>query len=357
MTETPKPKPIKYTYFIGIDISKNELDFAVMKNKTLLFHREIVNGTDAIRALLKEISALPQFKFKQAIFCMEQTGLYGNYLLKALCTKRTNVVVENALAIKKTLGLTRGKNDKADAIRIAGYAQKNSHELKFWSQKRDAVVTLMHLYSLRIRLVATDVALKTPLTDQLGFEKKGLQTQMAKACKGSLEAIRADLAGVDSAISATLNADPGLKILNEIITSVPGIGPVTATQIILSTNEFKDIRNPKKFACYAGIAPFKNESGMSIGPARVSHIANKRMKSLLHVCAVRAIRCNEELRIYYERKTKTEGKHKMLVLNAVRYKLVLRIFACINQNRLYRKDYVRSQTNVNQGNGIEKPQN
>ncbi|MBW4890143.1 IS110 family transposase [Mucilaginibacter sp. HMF5004] len=127
----------------------------------------------------------------------------------------------------------------------------------------------------------------------------------------------------------------------EIITSVKAIGPITALNILIYTNEFRNINNPKKFACYAGVAPFKDESGKSKSKGRVSHFANKKMKALLHLCAATAKKSIPEIRDYFERKTINEGKSKMSVLNAIRYKLILRVFACVNQDRCYENNYVR----------------
>lgn len=114
---------------------------------------------------------------------------------------------------------------------------------------------------------------------------------------------------------------------------------MVATEILITTNEFRDIREAKKFACYSGVAPFTKESGLFKGKARVSPMANKRMKTLLHLAALVAIQHNADLKTYFERKVKEEKKNKMLVINAVRNKLILRIFACVNNNREYEKNY------------------
>jgi hypothetical protein len=68
----------------------------------------------------------------------------------------------------------------------------------------------------------------------------------------------------------------------------------------------------------------------------VSHQANKGVKTLVHLAALTAIRYNTDMKTYYDRKV-NEGKNKMLVINAVRNKLVHRVFACVNQNRPYKK--------------------
>ena len=67
-------------------------------------------------------------------------------------------------------------------------------------------------------------------------------------------------------------------------------------------------------------------------------MANKNIKTLLHMAALSSVRMQGDIQDYYKRKV-SEGKNKMSVLNAIRNKLVLRIFACVNQNREYEKIY------------------
>jgi len=112
-----------------------------------------------------------------------------------------------------------------------------------------------------------------------------------------------------------------------------------ALNMIVATGEFKRIKESKKFACYSGVAPFAYQSGSSVrGKTRVSKMANMTMKKLFHMAAMSAIQCCEELKLYYQRKV-AEGKNKMSVLNAVRNKLISRVFVCINNKRLYEKNF------------------
>nr|WKN34008.1 transposase [Tunicatimonas sp. TK19036] len=85
--------------------------------------------------------------------------------------------------------------------------------------------------------------------------------------------------------------------------------------------------------------PTRHSSGTSIrGGTRVSHIANKKMKKLLHMVAIAVISKQGELADYYRRKVE-QGKNKMSVINAIRNKLIHRVFACIRDNRKYEKNY------------------
>src|ERR1700741_2532414 len=323
---------MEFTYFIGTDVSKNELDFAVMQGKTLLFHKEIANNPPDILAFLKELNKLPGFTFKSAIFCMEHTGIYNNHLLTCLHKRKGNICLEAASQIKNSLGNIRGKNDKIDAIRIAEYAYKNREELSLWQPKREVIDQLAAFSATRSRLIEAQKSLKTPLKETGNFIKKKIAKQNERVCSKTLAAIKGDLERVEKAIDIIIAGDRELKRLFGLVTSVSGIGKVTATMIIISTNEFKDIKDPKKFACHAGVAPFTKESGLFKGKARVSHMANKKLKTLLHLAALIAIQCNEELKLYYQRKVFKENKNKMSAINAIRNKLILRVFACVNQN-------------------------
>jgi transposase len=333
---------MEFTYFIGCDVSKNELDFAVMQGKQLLYHKEIANEANAIKAFVKELSKLPKFVISEALFCMEHTGIYNNHLLEYLHKKKAPICLEAATQIKNSLGNIRGKNDKIDAIRIAEYAYKNREELRLWQPKREVIQELSHLSATRSRLLDAQKRIKTAVKESKGFVSKSISSKNEKLCQSTLNAIKSDLEKVEKAIDQLIESDKELKRLFSIVTSVSGVGTVTATEIIIATNEFKDIHDPKKFACYSGVAPFTKESGLFKGKARVSHMANKKVKTLLHLAALVAIQYNKEIREYYERKVNVEKKNKMLVINAVRNKLILRIFACVNQNRKYEKIYTKA---------------
>jgi transposase len=331
----------KYTYHIGIDVSKDKLDFAVMSGRKLLFHKEIENNVAAILSFIKELKGIDNFTIVKAVFGMEQTGIYTNHLLQVLKKIRASVVLEDALQIRNSLGKLRGKYDKIDAIRIATYLYRAKDDLRLLIQRRPVIDELAHLATLRSRLIKMQKAMKLPLKEQKVFFTSSLYGQHTELCKESLQSIKNDIAKVERYIIKTVNLDEKIKRLYIIITSVPGVGPITALQIIITSNEFKDISDPKKFASYAGIAPFRKESGNTIKKPSVSYMANKKIKSLLHTCAISSISRTCDLQDYYFKKTKDEGKPAMAVLNAIRNKLVLRIFACVNQDRCFVREYVR----------------
>lgn len=333
---------MEFDFFIGIDVSKNELDFAVMKGRQLLSHHEVANQPGVIKGFLKELGKQAGFAVGKAVFCMGHTGIYNNHLLSCLYKKKANICLEAASQIRSSLGNIRGKNDKIDAIRIAGYAYTKRETLRLWAPKRAILQQLAHLSAIRSRLVEAKKMLQTPLKETAAFLDKSTAKNNNSVCRQTLKAIGAGLKKTDKAIDGLIGADPELKRLFGLATSVSGIGKVTATQVLITTNEFKDIKNPKQYACYAGVVPFTKESGLFKGKARVSHMANKKVKTLLHLSAIVAIQHSPDLKQYYQRMVDQEKKNKMSVINAVRNKLVLRIFACVNQNRVYENNYQKA---------------
>ena len=115
------------------------------------------------------------------------------------------------------------------------------------------------------------------------------------------------------------------------------MGFVTATHLIVYTNEFKTMRDGKQLACYCGVAPFEYSSGSSVrGKTKVHYMANKKLKCNLHMASLTAVKLDPDLKAYYERKV-AEGKNKMSVLNAVKNKLLARVIAVVNKQQEYVK--------------------
>jgi transposase len=328
-----------YTHMVGIDVSKEKLDYAVLQGKQILFQHQSSNDPQGIKAFIKLLTKQLGFSIEHTLFCMEHTGIYNQFVLQNLHTLKANVCLESSLQIKLSLGLQRGKNDRLDAVRIAQYAYKNREELRLWQPKREVVEQLHHFTTLRYQLLQARKQLNAALKEQMLFNKK-LAKQLTQTCKRTMAALDKDLEKVDQQIEQIIASDNELKRLFSIITSVQGVGNVTAAEIIITTNEFKNIDDPSKFACYSGVAPFEHTSGSSIrGKTRVSHKANKYMKTLLHMAAMVAIQFNDDLKAYYQRKS-LENKNKMSIINAVRNKLIWRIFACVKQNRGYQNKYL-----------------
>src|SRR3569833_382523 len=214
----------RLSYFVGVDVSKETLDFAVMNTGELLFHRVIVNRPGEIKAFFNELRQIKGFRLAKALVCMEHTGFYVNALLEYLGKKKANVLLENPLKIKKSAGLVRGKSDKADAIMIARYAYEIRDDYVLWKPRREIREGLAQLAALRTRLLGVRVVLLKPIAEQEAFIKQKFHSDTKGLCRNSVEVIKADVAAIDARILEVVESDERLRRLMEVVCSVPNIG-------------------------------------------------------------------------------------------------------------------------------------
>ncbi len=333
---------MEFKLFMGCDIAQDTFAFCLRDRSQIIYQGEISNSHKSIVKWLTELKRLHRADLSTVLFCMEHTGIYGMILMRTLHQRGLMVCVEGAANIKLSLGLQRGKNDKVDAQRIAEYAMRYMDQLKQWKPKRAVLERLQLLNGIRSRLIKARNILTSHTKEVRRFLGKGEYAILQRGTKDSLTAIAKNIKKTDEEIEALIKSDENLKRLSDLVTSVDNIGIVTCAAILVKTNEFEDFKEAKKFACTAGIAPFEHTSGKSVrGKSRVSHRAHKDLKTLLHMCAIGAISRKGELQDYYHRKVE-KGKNKMLVLNAVRNKLVLRIFAVVRDEVMYEKNYHKS---------------
>ena len=326
-------------HFIGVDVSKDTLDLSVVMEGKNLQHYRIKNSLQVIRSTVKKIMRDLRATVEDTIFCMEYTGMYNLPMVKWLHSQNGKIWLESGVHIRKTLGLVRGKNDSVDSLRIAMYAYTNRQKVKLWKAPRKVIERIAALLSQRARMVKAKKQLSTANLEQRKFLDKGIMMNLKKYTNKTVVVIQKQIDAIEKEISGLISEDEKLNHMYQLITSVNGIGFVTASYILVTTNEFINISDPKKYACYSGVVPFEHTSGTSIrGKNRVSQMANKKIKTLLHMAALTAIKMKGEIQDYYLRKVK-EGKNKMSILNAIRNKLVLRIFACVTQNRIYENNY------------------
>lgn len=155
--------------------------------------------------------------------------------------------------------------------------------------------------------------------------------------KKVIRSIEEQIASIDAEIDALIAADPVLARQKELLVSIDGIGNRIAINMIAITGGFTRFQNARQFCSFAGLTPYRYDSGTSVrSKAKISKRSNQTMKALLHLSAVTvATRMKEgEYRDYYERKLK-EGKHVMCVMNVLRAKLVHRMFSVIKRDTEY----------------------
>ena len=181
---------------------------------------------------------------------------------------------------------------------------------------------------------------KGQLGDQKDFMPQNLYEQKSKRLSKLIKELQIVIDAITSQMEEIIRTTEVLSRQMELLISIDGVGKVVAMNMIIETEAFTRFDDPRKFCCHAGVAPFSYTSGSSQHSKNaVSHRANKNIKKLLHMAAVSIThRKGGELKAYYERKV-AEGKNKMSVINALRAKIVARMFSVIKRNEFYSPIY------------------
>lgn len=334
--------------FIGIDFSKLTLDVTFFNVKGLQqkHYEQFENDKSGCMKMFKWIKK----RYSDTslwLFCGEFTGIYTLTLALFLRDKKIDLWLENPMQIKLSNGINRVKNDKVDSLQIANYAYRFQDKMKLYQPQSDASMEIKELIRFKDRLTKVKVQLQVPAAE-IKRVMKGcdVANSILNSTKELVTSIQGQIKGVERRIRFLLKKDADMDRLYTLVTSVVGVGMQTAIYLLVHTSAFTSFSNVRQLACYCGVAPFAKSSGTSIrGKSQVSHIANKKLKSLLHMCALNAVRHDPVLKAYYQRKV-NEGKHKMNVLNSVRNKLLQRIWAVVKSGEIYDKTYHLNKTAI-----------
>ena len=322
---------------IGIDISAKTLDLCIKKGNSKEFV-ELENTTKSIRKFLKEHID----EASNTIIAMENTGRYNWYLYEVLEKMSFEVFVIHPFHLKKSLGLIRGKNDKVDAERISVFTEKNYTDLTPWKPCSAELKQVKIIASERKSKIKSRSKLLQKQKEYQIFNKNKLKTKLVNMCKTNIKSLTKQINELDELMEFTIMQNEQLKEQIERIRTIPGVGKVLSCAVLAKTEGFTIYTEPRKLACCAGVVPFNYQSGTSINSKfKVSHLADKSLKTLLHMAAMRAVRLDCDLKCYYERKV-ASGKNKMSVLNAVRNKIIHIIFALIKNKTYYKNSLALS---------------
>ena len=330
-------------FYVGIDVSKPYFDASIMRvfnhKKGDLQTEQFANTKAGLLLFKKWCKEAGVQTLDQLFVVIENTGVYHRPIWQFCSDQNITLHIGNAAHIKWSLGITRGKNDKIDSVRLCNYAFKNHDELQPTSALNPVFIQLKDLMTARTKLLCQYTSTKSYLKELTPSNDKATQSIMEQAHKAALEGIKKSIVTIEAAIKKIIDADAAIKINYNLIKTIPGIGHLTAVYIICCTNNFAGKISGKQLASYAGVVPFEHSSGISVkGKNRVHKMANKDLKKLLHLCALAAIKYDAEMKAYYDRK-KAEGKNGMLVLNAIRNKLILRVAAVVNKQTPFVSNY------------------
>lgn len=322
--------------YIGIDVSKHKLDMALINAGGQVLDQVVVsNRSKAITARLERWKRERELSEVDCLACFEPTGHYSDEVMRTLVGAQVPTWRAHPLEIKQRMGMVRGKNDKVDALRIADFAMRHQDKKRVVGPDTLAVLDLKQLLSFRQRLMVDARRHSVYVSDLYPAMNDELHKTFGTYSKGHIKRLRTMVGKVDGQIKKLILADPIMRGQYELLLSVEYVGPVLAAHLLAATERFTRMKEARQLACHAGVAPHDHSSGSSShGRPRVSHQADKTLKSLLHMASLGATRSKGDLGIYYRRKV-AEGKNSMSVLNAVRNKIIHRVCAVIKRGTPY----------------------
>ena len=317
---------------IGIDVSKLENEARIHSSQDVLTFE---NNKKGFKNLISWVFNKSKVDIKQILFAFEHTGLYSFPLSLFLSENNYSYVLLPGLELKRSMGITRGKDDKIDAKRIAKYTYEKRESIQPFEMPNKEVIQIKRLLTLRERLVKQRAGYKASLGEYKRFLIKKHNVVLFDAQENMIKSLSKQIVRVEKELHKLILGNDSLKKMYNLIVSIKGVGPQTALYLIAYTNGFTRFTTWRKFASYCGIAPFPYRSGTSIrGRTKVNNLANKKIKSLLDLCAKSSIQFNMEMKIYYTRRIE-EGKSKMGTMNSIRNKILSRIFAVVQRGTPY----------------------
>ena len=323
-----------WNVILGVDVSKLSLDICCAERR---LHIKIENCSKGFKQFI-QWCRLNGITLNEVLVLLEYTGGYEYRFLQFCESINIAYCRIPGLEIKKSMGMVRGKNDKVDAYRIGQYGEEKSKRLVPSRPLNNSILDLRQLMSYRKRVVREKAGQLATLKERIHMYGQRKADPIIKLLKMQIKNNSVILAMVEGQIKELIGADDAMSKNYRILKSIKGIGPINAQMSIAYTENFCSFTDGRKYAVYVGVIPFEHSSGTSIrGRRRVSHMANKELKQELNQAAKSAMQHDPEIKSYAERKLKKKPYN--LVLNNIKFKLIMRMFSLVRREEMYVENY------------------
>lgn len=331
------------TIVVGIDVSKEKLDVTAIDVRNPLHgvvkldYQAFENCIAGLKHMLVWARRLIKgTTLDDVMFCCETTGGYDRLLCDYLYAKGVDIWRESALQIKRSVGVRKGKNDKADSLMIAEYAMRNMDKAVFYESPDENVCNLKALFLYRHKLVQEITQKKVRAGHLAETMPKGLAKNFIRRdAQKSIKSLEKSLKACEKEILRIVHEDESLLRNYKHITSVKGISLVNAIAIIVYSNNFRTITNARKMASYYGVANFRESSGTSVDrQAYTKYYSCSLLRAVISQAAECTIMSNGIYRPYYDR-LKAKGKPSGVVLNNIKNKLIHLIYSLVQNDMDY----------------------
>lgn len=305
--------------FVGIDVSKDRLDVHV-RPMGAAFH--VARDGAGLATLIERLGGMCC-----GIVAVEATGGFESFVAAGLASAGLPVVVVNPAQVRAfaiALG-KRAKTDPIDAAVIAHFVEATKPAVRLLPDEET-------------RLLADLVARRRQIVTMIGAENQRLKRAPARIAKSMLRLVKAlekELASVDTDIDGVIRNSPTWKVQEELLSSVPGVGPTIARTLIGELPELGRL-DRRQIAALVGLAPFTRQSGRWRGKSFIGG-GRKGPRKQLFMGAMVAIRHNPVLKAFRD-KLVAAGKPKLVAIVAAARKLLTILNAILRTGQPWRAE-------------------
>lgn len=336
-------------YALGVDVSKDEHQVCLsviddQQRVTIKASRKFANTLKGFQQLESWLQKQRKLELPLVIL-LEATGVYHEQLAWFLHQKAyaLSIILPNkAKAYLKAIGL-KSKNDSIDA---AGLARMGAEQrLPLWQPCSEQLAKLKMLSRHYESLQHT----KTGLNNQLHALEHAYQPEktVISSLQRLLKEIDRQLERTEKRIETLLKKDAALQEkVEQITTSIKGLGIKTVVTIIAETDGFSTIQNQRQLTSYAGYDVVENQSGKRVGKTKISKKGNSHIRRAMHMPALNMVRYEvKPFAGLYERIYARTGI-KMKAYTAIQRKLLMLIYTLWKKNQAYQEDFYTDKTVV-----------
>jgi transposase len=311
--------------FLGIDLAKLTFDATLLTPTDTQYYQTFPNTLEGFTQLQAWLS---HYGVTQLHACMEATNIYWEALASSLHAQGHTVSVVNPARIKGYAQATmqRNKTDKLDSALIASFCA--TQHPTAWQPMSEAQRRLRALSRHREDLLQTQLQQQNRLRDTTdALVRSSLQVV--------LDTIASQLEAVERTIKEHLAAHAELGANVALLTTIVGIGVVTATKVLAEFADFSEYESAKAAAADAGLTPSHFESGTSVRRRpRLSKVGKAGIRAALYWPALTAMRWCPACKAYAARLA-ARGKPKKVIIGAVMRKLVHIIYGVLKHRTPY----------------------
>ncbi|RYE57702.1 MAG: IS110 family transposase [Sphingobacteriales bacterium] len=316
----------------GVDVSKDHLDLCFNDKKNIIRNSKVENNARGHAALIKKLGI-------HRTYVMESSGPYCVRLAFKLRKMGADVRVESALVVKRfiQMHMERNKSDKKDAAWPYRFGQERE-ATKWRMPSREQTHCAQMLSSIELmKRQTTMLSNHLHSLDQLPVYNRDVKLGLQRAQKK----LANEIAKLEDRLVKTLDEWQSEQRRNLI--TIPGLGNRAAALLIVHTDGFKNVTNHRQLSALAGLVPREYTSGSSVrGKKGICKMGNARLRNVLYMCSMSAIKYNKACRELYDR-LRAAGKNGKVALIAVCNKLLKQAFAIATKGIAYQDEY-RSTT-------------